>query len=113
MQIRSIYKNLKTLSDDKLSFFPFLADVIRLSETKIKNSILCNLDQQGYEPILHADSNTKAGCVQVFVAQNLEQYWAKTILSLTVGTEDIWLHIFDKKFQQRFYTKRYISPSKW
>ena len=53
-------------------YFPFLQDVICLSETKIKNSILSNLDLQGYEHILHADSNTNAGGVGVFVAQNLD-----------------------------------------
>ena len=41
---RSIYKNLETLRDDMLCFFPFRPDVICLSETKIKNSILSNLD---------------------------------------------------------------------
>ena len=55
-----------------LSFFPFLPDVIWSSETKMKNSILSNLDLQGYEPILHADSNTNAGGVGVFIAQNVE-----------------------------------------
>ena len=55
-----------------LLFFSFLPDVICLSKTKIKNSILANLDLPGYEPILHADANTNAGGVGVFVAQNLE-----------------------------------------
>ena len=54
-----------------LSFF-FLPDVICLSKTKIKNSILANLDLLGYELILHAYSNTNAGGVRVLVAQNLE-----------------------------------------
>ena len=61
--------NLETLSDDMLSFFPFNPDVVCLSKTKIKNSILANLNLPEHEPILHADSNTNAGGVGVFVAQ--------------------------------------------
>ena len=99
--IRSIYKNLETLSDDVLSFFPFLPLVIRLSETKIKNWILSNLDLEGYKPILHADSNTNAGGVGVFVAQNLEA----TVLgknAFKLNCEDIWLRIFDKNSNNAF-----------
>ena len=84
-----------------LPFFPFLPDVICLSETKIKNSILSNLDLQGYEPILHSDSNTNAGGVGVFVAQNLEA----SVLGkndFNHNCEDIWLHIFDKNSNNAF-----------
>ena len=55
-----------------LYFFLCLPDGICLSKTKYINLILSNLDLQGYEPILHADSNTNAGGVGIFVAQNLE-----------------------------------------
>ena len=78
-----------------LSFFSFLPDVICLPETKIRNSILSNLDLPGYEPILHPDSNTSAGGLGVFVAQNLEaSVLGKNDFKLKC--EDIWLRIFDK-----------------
>jgi len=44
-----------------------MPDIICLSETKIKNSILINLSIPGYEPILHADSKTNAGGVGLYV----------------------------------------------
>ena len=53
------------------------------------------MDLQGYKPFLHADSNTNAGGVGVFVAQNLEA----TVLGeidFKLNCEDIWLRIFDK-----------------
>ena len=43
VNIRSIYKNLNCLNHELLQSFPYLPDVICLSETKIKHSILTNL----------------------------------------------------------------------
>ena len=76
-------------------FFSFLPDVVCLSETKIKNSILSNLVLPVYEPILRADSNTSAGGLGVFVAQNLEaSVLGKNDFKL--NSKDIWLCVFYK-----------------
>ena len=59
------------------------------------------MDLQGYERILHADSNTNAGGVGVFVVQNLDA----TVLGkndFKLNCEDIWLRLFDKNSNNAF-----------
>ena len=101
VNIRSIYKNLDCLNHELLQYFPFLADVICLSETKIKHSILNNLTLPGFEPIEQADSLTNAGGVGVYVANK----FSVNILNkneLNSKCEDIWLQISDINTQETF-----------
>ena len=68
VNIRSIYKNLDPLNHESLQSFPYLPNVVCLSKTKIKNSILANITLPGCDPIEHANSLTNAGGVGVYVA---------------------------------------------
>ena len=80
-------------------FFPSWCNL--LIKTKLKSSILANLDLLGYELILHAYSNTNAGGVRVLVAQNLEvSVLGKNDSKL--NCKDIWLRTFDKNSYNAF-----------
>ena len=75
--------------------FPYLSDVICLSEIKIKNSILANITLPGFEPIDHVDLLANAGGVGVYVANK----FSVKILNkneLNSKCEDIWLQDFGK-----------------
>ena len=101
VNIRSIYKNLDCLNHELLQSFPYLPDLICLSETKIKYSILTNLTLPGFEPIEHADSLTNAGGVGVYAANK----FSVNVLNknkLNSESEDIRLKISDKNTQETF-----------
>ena len=94
VNIRSIYKNLDCLNYELLQSFPYLPDVICLSESKIKHCILSNLTLLRFKPIEHADSFTSG--VDVYVANKFAvNVWNKN--ELNSDCEDIWLQISDIK----------------
>ena len=99
--ICSIYKNLDRLNHELLHSFPYLPDVICLSETIIKHSILTNITSPGSEPIEHADSLTNASGVSVYVAN---KFMVKVLnkTELKSEYEDIWLQISDINMQATF-----------
>ena len=80
----------------------YLPDIICLSETKIKNLPMVNLSLTGYHSIEHADSQTAAGRVGIYISDN---YSLKTIgkNTLNCNCEDIWIQIFDFNSNQIFY----------
>ena len=69
VNIRFIYKNLDCLNHELLQSFPYLPDVICLTETKIKHSVLTYLTSlSGFEPIEPANSLINAVGAGVYVA---------------------------------------------
>ena len=60
----------------KTTGLDYLPDIICLSETKIKNLPTVNLSLTGYHSIEHADSQTAAGGVGIYISDN---YSSKTI----------------------------------
>ena len=94
------------------NLFPYLPEVIRLSETKIKYSILTNLTLPGFERIEHADLSTNAGGVGVYVADK----FSVNVLNkneLNSECEDIWLQISDINTQRDIYLGCDISTSRY
>ena len=73
-----------------------------MSETKIKNLPTVNLSLTGYHSIEHADSQTAAGGVRIYISDN---YSSKTIgkNTLNCNCEDIWIQISDINSNQIFY----------
>ena len=70
INIRSIYKNFDALNYEFLQSLDYLPDIICLSETKIKNLPTVNLSLTGYHSIEHADSQTAAGGVGIYISDN-------------------------------------------
>ena len=72
-----------------------------MRETKIKNLPTVNLSLTGYHSIKHADSQTAAGEVGIYISDN---YSSKTIGKNTLNNcEDIWIQISDFNSNQIFY----------
>ena len=76
INIGSIYKNFDALNHEFLQRLDYIPDIICLSETKIKNLTTVNLSLTGYHSIEHADSQTAAGWVGIYISDN---YSSKTI----------------------------------
>ena len=102
INIRSIYKNFNALNHEFLQRLDYLPDIICLSETKIKNLPTVNLSLTGYHSIEHADSQTAAGGVGIYIFDN---YSSKTIgkNTLNCNCEDIFIQISDFNSNQIFY----------
>ena len=102
INIRPIYKNFDALNHEFLQRLDYLPDIICLSETKIKNLPTVNLSLTGYHSIEHADSQTAAGGVGIYIFDN---YSSKTIEKNTLicNCEDIWIQISDFNSNQIFY----------
>ena len=102
INIRSIYKNFDALNHEFLQTLDYLLDIICLSETKIKNLPTVNLSLTGYHSIEHADSQTAAGGVGIYISDN---YSSKTIGKniLNCNCEDIWIQISEFNSKQNFY----------
>ena len=94
INIRSIYKNFNASNYEFLQTLDYLPDIICLSETKIKNLPIVNLSLTGYQLIKHADSQTAAGGVGIYISDN---YSSKTIgkNTLNCNCEDIWIQTSD------------------
>ena len=77
--IRAIYKNFDALNHKFLQSLDYLPAIICSSETKIKNLPTVNLSLTGYHSIEHADSQTAAGGVGIYISDNysLKNYWEK------------------------------------
>ena len=90
INIRSIYKNFDALSYKFLQSLDYLPDIICLSKTKTKNLPMVNLSLIGYHSIKHADSQTAAGRIGIYISDN---YSSKTIgkNTLNCNYEDIWI----------------------
>ena len=73
-----------------------------MSETKIKNLLTVNLFLTGNHSIEHADSQTAAGEVGIYI---FDKYSSKTIgkNTLNCNCEDIWIQISDFNSKQNFY----------
>ena len=80
--IRLIYKNFNALNHEFLQTLDYLPDIICLSETKIRNLSTVNLSLTGYLLIEHADSQTAAGGVGIYISDN---YSSKTIRKNTLN----------------------------
>ena len=103
----SIHRNCSingfdVLNHEFLQRLDYLPDIICLSETKIKNLPTVNLSLTGYRSIEHADSQTAAGEVGIYISDN---YSSKTIgkNTLNCNCEDIWIQISDFNSNQIFY----------
>ena len=92
INLRSIhvYKNFDALNHEFLQTLDCLSDIICLSETKIKNLSTVNLSLTGYHSIEHADSQTAARTVGIYILNN---YSSKTIEKNTLNSnsKDIWI----------------------
>ena len=88
----------------------YLPDIICLSETKIKNLPMVNLSLTGYHSIEHADSQTAAGGVGIYIYIS-DNYSSKTTEknTLNCNCEDIWIQISDFNSNQIFYLGSYLS----
>ena len=102
INIRSIYKNFDTLNHEFLQTLDYLPDIICLSETKIKNLLTVNHSLTSYHSIEHANSQTAAGGVGIYISDN---YSSKTIEknTLNCNCEDIWIQISNFNSNQIFY----------
>ena len=108
INIRSIYKNFHALNHEFLQRLDYLPDIICLSETKIKNLPTVNLSLTGYHSIEHADSQTAAGGVGIYISDN---YFSKTIgkNTLNCNCEDIWILISDLILIKSFILELFID----
>ena len=68
INIRSIYKNFDALNHEFVQTLNYLPDIICLSETKIKNLPTVSLSLKGYHLIEHADYQTAAGGVEIYIS---------------------------------------------
>ena len=102
INIRSIYKNFDALNHEFLQRLNYLPDIICFSETNIKNFPTVNLFLTGYHSIEHADCETVADGVGIYISNN---YSSKTIgkNTLNCNWEDIWIQISDFNSNQIFY----------
>ena len=84
-----------------LSNFPYLPDVICISETKVKNDMLTSITLPGFEAIEHAVSLTNAGGVDVYVAY---KFSGKVLNKndLNSECEDVRFQISEKNSREIF-----------
>ena len=95
-----IHFNVRSLQKNFDAFHEFLCnqpcspDIICVTETKLKNQPLLNIDISGYT-FIHIDSPTTAGGVAMYVSNAL-QFSVITDLQLTVNEcENIWIKLHD------------------
>ena len=62
-------KKINCLNHELLQLFPYLSEVIYLSETQIKNNLYIKTFLQGYKPLIHADSLTNAGGIGIYTSK--------------------------------------------
>jgi len=89
---------------------PYLPDIICLSETKIKTSVLTNLSLPEYQLLMHVNSQTNAGGVGVFVSDILKvSLIDKNVLNF--DCEDVWLQISNYDTSETFILGSNLSPA--
>ena len=95
-----IHFNVRSLQKNFDAFHEFLCnqpcspDIICVTETRLKNQPLLNIDISGYT-FIHIDSPTTAGGVAMYISNAL-QFSVITNLQLTVNEcENIWIKLHD------------------
>ena len=95
-----IHFNVRSLQKNFDAFHEFLCnqscspDIICVTETRLKNQPLLNIDISGYT-FIHIDSPTTAGEVAMYISNAL-QFSVITNLQLTVNEcENIWIKLHD------------------
>ena len=96
--IRSLSKNISLLSD-LANTFSRKPDIIGISETKLSQNSVTNIDLLGYK-FYQTDSNTNAGGVGIYVANDLSSIPRPDIKFHTDLIESCWVEVdpgFGKK----------------
>jgi hypothetical protein len=96
--IRSLSKNISLLSD-LANTFSRKPDIIGISETKLSQNSVTNIDLLGYN-FYQTDSNTNAGGVGIYVANDLSSIPRPDIKFHTDLIESCWVEVdpgFGKK----------------
>ena len=93
INIRSLQKNFDSLQEF-LCLQPNLPDVICLTETRLKQQSLLNVNLSGYS-LIHHDSPTNAGRVAKYLSKQI-QYEVLTEMHMGIsGCENIWVKLID------------------
>ena len=73
-----------------MSILPIFPEIICLSESRINQQPLSNLDLRGYK-LFHNDSTTRAGGVAVYVNNNICAGLIPKLILYFDGCENLWL----------------------
>ena len=103
INIRSLPKNLDNLNHHLLQLLPSLPDVICLTEIKIKNNPLANINLPGYDNLKFSPAIKIAGGAGIYVSNEYISYITGiNELNLAGDCEDIWINIKKQNTNQYF-----------
>ena len=95
LNMRSLSKNLQLL-EDLLLTFKSLPEIIAISETKLRNQNIYNINIPGYS-FLNTNSQTSAGGVGLYVLNGLKFIRRHDLEYSTDEFESCWIEITKKK----------------
>ena len=89
--VRSLPKNLELLHDI-LASFKRKPDIIAVTETRLNDNTVCNVDITGYN-FFNVNSPTSAGGVGIYIANNLKTTIRPDIVINCEQVESCWIEI--------------------
>ena len=91
INIRSLQKHFDTLAE-MLQLLPALPQLICITETKINNESLVNIELENYH-FLHANLVTPAGRVGIYISKDISFNLIGENTHVGGGCEDLWISI--------------------
>ena len=109
LNIRTLQKCFDLLFEF-LTTLNFSADIVCLTETRIKSQPLINVEIPNYS-FVHVDSESAADVVAIYVFDRFQYELRSNQYHLT-GTECLWLNKYESNSEKKIYCRRGLSASK-
>ena len=108
VNVRLLHKNYELLYE-LIKALQILPHVICITETRIKNQSLSNLDISNYS-FVHANTTTNAGGVAMYISDNFKLKVCENLYQLC-NSETLWVNIIDQTDSSYIIRVIYRHPS--